>query len=76
MHRKSWTLVAKPYPKGVAEAVGRCMAAAIGKFELSRDFDPAQCARTGHRRIGEAKNPGPTRTVPDRSRATHAAVSG
>lgn len=32
VHRKSWTLVAQPYPKGVAEAVGRCMAAAIGKF--------------------------------------------
>ena len=59
VHRKSWTLVAQPYPRGVARAVALSLADKAGCIRLSPRFDPAACARCSHCRIGEASNPGP-----------------
>lgn len=57
--RKSWTKVAEPYPDGVANAVAIALAMFAGLVDSSGVFNPANCSRTGHMRIGEAKNPGP-----------------
>eukprot|EP00438_Fugacium_kawagutii_P001100 Skav235078 [mRNA] locus=scaffold2106:3814:8424:- [translate_table: standard] len=64
-HGKSWTLVAQPYPPGVAEAVALCALHREGLVDLDQHFDPAACAKVGHRRVGEAAHPGPrARAVP------------
>ena len=57
--KKSWTKVAEAYPKGVAGGVAAALALYGGLVDSSGSFDPANCSRTGHLRIGEAKNPGP-----------------
>lgn len=59
VHRMSWTLVAQPYPRGVARAVALSLAEKAGCIQFSSHFDPAACARCGHCRVGEASNPGP-----------------
>eukprot|EP00438_Fugacium_kawagutii_P000561 Skav206449 [mRNA] locus=scaffold230:22037:24193:- [translate_table: standard] len=58
-HRKSWTLVAQPYPAGVARVVAMGMLARDGFIDLSQKFDPGCCAKAGCMRIGEASHPGP-----------------
>ena len=60
VHRKSWTLVAQPYPKGVAKTIAGGIATSTG-FLVERlgGFDPSSFAFCAWRRIGEAKNPGP-----------------
>ena len=60
-HKKSWTRVAQPYPAGVCRAIAMGLAGACSLIALDRDFDPSSCAGCQHRRIGEAKNPGPRR---------------
>ena len=57
--RKAWTAVAQSYPKGVAYAIAAGLSMKSELISWRGDFDPAQCARAGHLRIGEAKNPGP-----------------
>ena len=57
-HGKSWTLVAQPYPKGVSRSLAFAMGVHAGLTSVG-GFDGSSFARTSHRRIGEAKNPGP-----------------
>eukprot|EP00438_Fugacium_kawagutii_P003415 Skav211329 [mRNA] locus=scaffold3120:27024:31484:+ [translate_table: standard] len=57
-HRKSWTLVAQPYPKGVVEKVARSMEAAYPSSETEAQ-GLGGIANTGSLRVGEAANPGP-----------------
>ena len=57
--KKSWTAVAQAYPRGVALAIAAGVAVSSKLASWKGKFDPAQCARSGHSRIGEAKNPGP-----------------
>ena len=57
--KKAWTAVAQAYPRGIAFAIAAGLAERAGLIQWIGNFDPAQCARCGHRRIGEAKNPGP-----------------
>lgn len=58
LRKKSWTLVAQPYPKGVCRTLARAVAVFAGRAER-RAFDGGSFARVCHRRIGEAQNPGP-----------------
>ena len=57
--KKSWTAVAQAYPRGVSFAIAAGVSVSSGLGIWKGKFDPAQCARAGHQRIGEAKNPGP-----------------
>ena len=57
--RQSWTAVAQAYPRGVSFAIAAGVALHCNLIEWRGPFDPAACARAGHQRIGEAKNPGP-----------------
>lgn len=57
-HRMSWTKVAEPYPRPLC----RVLAKSICQMALGHE-DVCFC---GHKRIGEAKNPGPRRRCPDR----------
>ena len=59
VHRMCWTRVAQAYPEGVSAAISRALAMQTDLIATDRDFDPSSCARCGHRRIGEAGNPGP-----------------
>ena len=58
-HRKSWTLVAQPYPKGVCKVIAMSLAGSCNFFGEDFHFDPSSCARCLNPRIGEASNPGP-----------------
>lgn len=58
-HRKSWTLVAQPYPRGVCSVLAKALLISSGLSSGSQSFDPASCARCTNARIGEAANPGP-----------------
>ncbi|CAK9092920.1 Uncharacterized protein SCF082_LOCUS43720 [Durusdinium trenchii] len=60
-HRKSWTMVAQPYPPGVAYAVAASMALTVGLRSWEGRFDPAACAKITNCRVGEASKPGPPR---------------
>lgn len=60
-HRKSWTLVAQPYPKGVCKVLAKALLKSSGLGGESQAFDPASCARCTNARIGEAAHPGPER---------------
>eukprot|EP00438_Fugacium_kawagutii_P006915 Skav203581 [mRNA] locus=scaffold935:89412:94199:+ [translate_table: standard] len=66
-HGKSWTLVAQPYPAGVCEALALGLLQRSKLVELKQNFDPAECAKAGHGRVGEAAHPGP-RPFKDRNR--------
>ena len=57
-HRKSWTLVAQPYPPGVCKVVATSLAGSCNFLGEDFHFDPASCARCLNR-IGEASHPGP-----------------
>lgn len=57
-HRKSWTLVAQPYPRGLCRALATGLAISSSLVERE-SFDPAECAKCSGCRIGEAMNPGP-----------------
>ena len=64
VHRRPWTAVAEPYPRGlcrlVAHAASRACGWSKGKLQI------AACAKAGEARIGEAKNPGPRVRRPPR----------
>ena len=45
VHRKSWTLVAQPYAKGVCKVLGRALLILGGLIKQIQNFDPASCAR-------------------------------
>ena len=61
LHKKAWTAVAQPYPRGFAEALALAAARQVGWADKTGKLVLAACARCGHMRIGEAKNPGPRR---------------
>ena len=61
-HKKSWTAVAQPYPKGICEElasnyVNGCLLQAVAPTAGR----PSDAAFAGEGRIGEASNPGPRR---------------
>ena len=58
-HRTSWTKVAEPYPRSLCRFLAIATAESLKPPSRRVSFDPAACAQCGHRRIGEAKNPGP-----------------
>ena len=56
-HKMAWTKVAEPYPRKL------CMLLAwstCSRYNFSKPI-PGLCCKAQHRRIGEAKNPGPRR---------------
>ena len=60
IHKRSWTSVAEPYPRGLSKLLATALAVHAGWCSPSR-LNVAQCARIGPLRCGEAKNPGPRR---------------
>lgn len=58
-HKMSWTKLAEGYPQRLAAYLAKEMAESLKPIARRRTLDPAACARAGHRRIGEAGNPGP-----------------
>ena len=60
--KKNWTRIAQSYPRGVALALAYGLASFKGLAVWHGRFDPALCARAGHKRIGEAGNPGPRKS--------------
>lgn len=56
-HKKSWTKVAEPYPKGLCSHLAWHV---CSDLNILRPNLSLTC-RSDHRRIGEAKNPGPRR---------------
>ncbi len=62
-HRKPWTVVAQPYPRGICKCLAFGLSLSAGVIE-ERPFDPSSCAKVGPLRIGEAKNPGPAPREP------------
>lgn len=61
-HRRAWTKVAEPYPRGLNKLLAYSLAEKYlpAAEKLVLDFGGM---RLGHRRVGEAKNPGPTATA-------------
>lgn len=61
-HRMSWTRVAQAYPKQLCKTLAYALASStnnLHKIAKVGGFDGSQFSRCCHRRIGEAKNPGP-----------------
>ena len=59
VHRRPWTAVAEPYPKGLCNLVASAAIKACGWNQGKLAI--AACAKAGGNRIGEASNPGPRR---------------
>ena len=60
-----WTRVAQSYPRGLSKLIARACAEACGWWRSSR-LDVGACSKCGTMRIGEAKNPGPRGSRPER----------
>ncbi|CAE7891767.1 unnamed protein product, partial [Symbiodinium necroappetens] len=58
-YKQAWTALSQPYPRGFCDALARAAARAEGWADASGRLTLSSCARCGHMRIGEAKNPGP-----------------
>ncbi len=58
-HKCSWTRVAQSYPRLLCKTLAYAVALHCGVLESTGGFDGSSFARISHRRIGEAKNPGP-----------------
>ena len=58
LHKKCWTKVAEPYPRGLAKLLATALCAQAG-WCLQKRLNVSGCCRCGSMRIGEAKNPGP-----------------
>ena len=58
-HRMSWTRVAQAYPVQLCKTLSYALALTTHDVRDKGGFDGSQFARCCHRRIGEAKNPGP-----------------
>ena len=74
-HKKSWTAVAEPYPRGLSRLIARALAVKAHWCE-ARTLNVAQCAKLGSLRAGEAKNPGPTRSHSQPPRGTLEGLPG
>ena len=59
----AWTALSQPHPRGFFEALATAAARARGWTEACGKLQLSHCARCGHARIGEAKNPGPRRVL-------------
>lgn len=59
-HKAAWTKVAEPYPRRLCAVLAHSACCDLGLF---RGPSTLTC-RSNHRRIGEAKNPGPIRKRP------------
>ena len=70
VHKKSWTSVAEPYPRGLCRLLSIALCCKAGWCE-PRKLNVAGCARLKNLRPGEAQNPGPAasraRSQPARS---------
>ena len=60
VHKKMWTKVAEPYPRGVARVLAIALCCQAGWCEQKR-LNVAACSRARSLRTGEALNPGPPR---------------
>lgn len=58
LHKKCWTKVAEPYPRGLAKLLATALCAHAGWCE-QKQLNVTGCCRASSMRIGEAKNPGP-----------------
>ena len=58
-HRCSWTRVAQSYPHRLCRTLATAAAIRSNQIKKVGGFDGSSFARVSHRRIGEAKNPGP-----------------
>ena len=61
-HRKNWTAIAQAYPTRLSKFLALSICFDLGIFRTPRNFNPAECARAGKYRVGEAANPGPVRS--------------
>ena len=57
-HKKSWTAVAEPYPRGLCRLLSIALCCKAGWCD-QRKLNVAGCARLKNLRPGEAQNPGP-----------------
>ena len=60
LHKKMWTKVAEPYPRGLSRLLGIALCCQAGWCEQKR-LNVAACSRCRTLRTGEAQNPGPRR---------------
>ena len=58
-YKCSWTKAAQAYPRPLAVFLAKALIESLKPITRQRSLDPSACARCGHRRIGEAANPGP-----------------
>lgn len=58
IHKKCWTKVAEPYPRGLAKLLAVALCAEAQWCEQKR-LNVSGCCRCGSMRIGEASHPGP-----------------
>ena len=58
LHKKMWTKVAEPYPRGLARLIAIALCCEVGWCEQKR-LNVASCSRCRTLRAGEAQNPGP-----------------
>lgn len=59
-HKRSWTAVAEPYPRGLCRLLSIALCCKAGWCDQRR-LNVAGCARLKNLRPGEAQNPGPVR---------------
>lgn len=59
VHKKSWTAVAEPYPRGLSKLLAISLAVQAGWCHWKK-LDVAGCSRCTSLRCGEASHPGPT----------------
>eukprot|EP00435_Cladocopium_sp_Y103_P071851 s87_g38.t1 len=64
----SFTKLAEPYPRGVADLIAAALLADSGLLGKCKKLDVAACAKAGRGRIGEAANPGPRQRPANRDR--------
>lgn len=62
-HKKAWTAVAEPYPRGLCVLLSAALCSKAG-WCSNKKLNISMCCKAGSLRIGEAKNPGPGRTPP------------
>ena len=58
VHKKSWTSVAEPYPRGLSKLLATSLSVQAGWCHWKK-LNVAGCSRTLSLRAGEASNPGP-----------------
>ena len=59
-HKKAWTAVAEPYPRGLCRLLSAALCSKAG-WCSNKKLNISACCKVGSLRVGEAKNPGPIR---------------